>query len=304
MNYLSSARKVYHSINKINFKDLLTGSVQDFDALHQKLQKAFELDELRNSYVNEISKTIDQHIPFFSNDFSSFLKIKEVSYYYHNISSSTLSHLFWIWNHDIKLSDEQLNQFIQSFFLGVFGYKMIDYQKDTRNSNPELSFVGFYSIKLAEHLLGEILNNKITQPVYLKYAKIYTQVEYQEKKNRWKPTFFSWDTPKALGLKAAPTFIVYESLFKFAGYNDEKIDELIDGLTFLSAAMQLIDDLADAKDDLTNGYETLVTDGYFSTFGYQSEVTDEKLNKILDQHRLKKIYKTGQELFSNARRLI
>ena len=304
MNYISSARKVYNSLHKINFKKLLIGSTRDFDELHQKLQKAFELDALRNSYIDVISKTISQFIPFFSDDFKKFLKIKEVSYYYHNISSSTLSHLFWIWSHDIKMSDEKLNQFIQSFFLGVFGYKMIDYQKDNRNTNPELSFVGFYSIKLAEYLLEDILGKNITNPVYLKYAKVYTHVEYQEKKNKGEPTFFSWDEPKKLGLKAAPTFIVYESLFRYAGFSEKKIKDLLDGLTFLSAAMQLIDDLADAKDDLSNGYETLVTEGYYKNFGYPSEITDEKLNKVLDQERLKLIYRTGQELFSKAREYV
>ena len=68
--------------------------------------------------------------------------------------------------------------------------------------------------------------------------------------------------------------------------------------------MQLIDDLADAKDDLSNGYETLVTEGYYKNFGYPSKITDEKLNKVLDQERLKLIYRTGQELFSKARKYV
>ena len=145
---------------------------------------------------------------------------------------------------------------------------------------------------------------EITNPIYLKYAKIYTQIEYLEKKNRGRPSIFTWNEPLKLGLKAAPTFIVYESLFRYAGYDDKKIKCLINGLTFLSASMQLIDDLADAKDDLKNGFETLVVKGYFEKFGNSIEVTEEKIDQILSQERLKLIYKTGQELFGEARKLV
>jgi hypothetical protein len=304
MSYIKIAQKVYDSLDSVKFKELLKGSTLDFDKVKEKLQRVFELDELRSNYISEISKTIDQFIPFFKDDFRRFLRIKEVSYYYHNISSSTLSHLFWIWEKGIKLSEEKLNQFVQSFFLGVFGYKMIDYQKDNKNSYPELSFVGFYAIKIAENLLEKIFSKGITNPVYLKYAEMYTQIEYLEKKNRWKASFFLWNEPLKLGLKAAPTFIVHESLFRYAGYTENKIKDLIRGLMFLSAAMQLIDDLADAKEDLINGYETLVVKGYFETFGNSSEVTEEKINQILSQERLKLIYRTGQKLFNEARILI
>ena len=304
MSYIKSARKVYESLDSLKFKDLLRNTTHDFDKVNEKLQKIFELDELRNNYISEISQTIDQYIPFFKDDFRKFLKIKEVSYYYHNISSSTVSHLFWIWSKGINLPEEKLNQFVQAFFLGVFGYKMIDYQKDNKDSFPELSFVGFYAIKIAENLLENIFGREITSPLYLKYAGIYTQIEYHEKKSRWKPSIFLWNEPQKLGLKAAPTFIVYESLFRYAGYDEKTIKYLINGLTFLSAAMQLIDDMADAKDDLENGYETLVVKGYFEKFGNSSEVNEEKINKILSQERLKLIYRTGQKLFGEARKLV
>jgi len=152
--------------------------------------------------------------------------------------------------------------------------------------------------------LEKILGKEITSQVYLKYAKMYTEIEYLEKKNKWKPSIFSWNEPKNLGFKASPTFIVYESLFRYAGYQEKKVKELIEGLIHLSAALQLIDDIADAKQDLVNGYETLVMKGYFKTFSISTEVTDEKINEVLTQERLKLIYRTGQELFDKARRLI
>jgi len=78
---------------------------------------------------------------------------------------------------------------------------------------------------------------------------------------------------------------------------------LINSLLFISAAIQLIDDLADAKQDLSNGYETLVMKDYYKTFGTESEITDERINNILTQDRLKLIYRTGQDLFDKSRKL-
>lgn len=304
MNYITHVRKIYDSVLSTKFKEMVSGTTYDFDELNRRLQKKFEFNELRDSYIDVLSRTVELYLPFFKEDFHEFLKVKEVYFYYHNISSSTASHLFWIWNNDLKLTDEELNDFVDSFFLGVFGYKMIDFQNDNRNSNPELGFVGLYAIKIAEQLLEKTLGKELTSGVYLKYAKMYTEIEYLEKKNKWKPSIFSWDESKKLGLKASPTYIVYESLFRYAGYKEKKIKQMIEGLIYLSAGLQLIDDLADAKQDLVNGYETLVMKGYFNKFGISTEVTDANINEVLTQERLKLIYNTGQELFDKARKAI
>jgi len=124
MKYITHVRKIYDSLLLTKFKEVLNGTTHDFDEMNKKLQKKFEFNELRNSYIAVLSRTIDQYLPFFKEDFREFLKVKEVSFYYYNISSSTASHLFWIWNNGINLSDEALNDFVDSFFLGVFGYNM------------------------------------------------------------------------------------------------------------------------------------------------------------------------------------
>ncbi len=42
---------------------------------------------------------------------------------------------------------------------------------------------------------------------------------------------------------------------------------------------------------------------YYETFGTDNEITEEKINQILTQKRLKLIYQTGQDLFNKSRRL-
>jgi hypothetical protein len=303
MNYLDSARKVYSTFESTNFKKLLGGYSEDYDKVFISLEEKFGFNELRKSYIDDIQVTIDNYLPFFKEEINKFLKLKEVTYYLKNIPLRTLLLLMWIWEKNLDISKTSMNKFTDSLFLGTFGYKLIDFNSDNKNENPEVSLVGFYSIKLAEKLLSEVFGYNNTHEAITKYFSMYVEAELFEKKNRWKKCPFSWNEAAQLGNKSAPIYAVHESLFNYAGYDSKIIKDLIDSLIHVSAAIQLIDDLADAKQDLSNGYETLVMSGYYNTFGINSDVTEDSINQILTQERLKLIYKTGQELFEKSRKL-
>lgn len=303
MNYLDTARKTYDQFGVTNFKKLLGNYSKDYDKVLASIEKTFGFDELRNSYMEDIKVTIDNYLPFFKDELNQFLKLKEVTYYQRNIPLRTFSLLMWIWEKKLNISKESLSKFIDSIFLGTFGYKMLDFSTDNKSAKAEVGLVGYYSIKTAEKLLSDALGiGNTTEPI-LKYFKMYVDTELFEKKNRWKPCPFSWNDAKKLGHKGAPVYTLQESLFRFAGYNENKIKDLIDSLIYVSAAIQIVDDLADAKQDLSNGYETLVMKDYYQTFGVDDEITDERINHILNQDRLKLIYETGQELFNQSRKL-
>lgn len=303
MNYLETARKTYDQFGITSFKKLLGSYSKDYDKVLASIEKKFGFNELRNSYMEYIKVTIDNYLPFFKDELNQFLKLKEVTYYQRNIPLRTFSLLMWIWEKKLNIAKQSLNKFIDSIFLGTFGYKMLDFSADNKNSNPEVGLVGFYSIKMAEKLLSHALGSSNTAKPIVKYFKMYIDTELFEKKNRWKPCPFSWNEAKKLGHKGAPIYTVHESLFRYAGYDENKIKDLIDSLIYVSAAIQLVDDIADAKQDLLNGYETLVMKDYYKTFGVNDNITDERVNQILNQERLKLIYKTGQELFDNSRKL-
>jgi len=303
MNYLDAARKVYDTFESTNFRKLLGSYSKDYDTVFASLDEKVGFNKLRESYINDIQATIDNYLPFFKDELKKFLKLNEVTYYEKNISLRTLSFLMWIWEKKLDLSEKSLQKFIDSLFLGTFGYKMIDFSLDNKNTNSEVSLVGFYSIRLAEKLLAEVLGHDNTHEAITKYFSLYFETELFEKKNRWKECPFTWNEAELLGNKGAPIYTVYTSLFRYAGYDSHKIKDLIDSLIYVSAAIQLIDDLADAKQDLSNGYETLVMKDFYKTFSTKAEITDENINHILTQDRLKLIYKTGQELFERSRRL-
>jgi len=303
MNYLDAARKVYDTFESTNFRKLLGSYSKDYDTVFASLDEKVGFNKLRESYINDIQATIDNYLPFFKDELKKFLKLNEVTYYEKNISLRTLSFLMWIWEKKLDLSEKSLQKFIDSLFLGTFGYKMIDFSLDNKNTNSEVSLVGFYSIRLAEKLLAEVLGHDNTHEAITKYFSLYFETELFEKKNRWKECPFTWNEAELLGNKGAPIYTIYESLFKYAGYSYKKIREINASLQYVSAVIQLIDDLADAKQDLSNGYETLVMSGYYKTFGINSEITDERINQTLSQERLKMIYITGQNLLDKARKL-
>lgn len=301
MSYLFEAKRVYNEFQKTDFKKLLGSISYDYDTVLSSIEKKFGFDVLRQSYSEDISNTVNTYLPFFKKDLQKFLQLKEVTYYGKNIPLRTLLLLMWIWEKELKISDHLLQKFVDSLFLGTFGYKMIDFSFDNIKLNSQLSLVGYYSIRLAENLLVDVFGHNNANDALTKYFYMYLKTELLEKRNRWKQCPFSWNKAEDLGNKGAPIYAIHETLFRYAGFDSVKIDELISALVYISAAIQLIDDLADAKEDLSNGIETLVMKDFYKTFGVKTDISDEKINFILNQERLKLIYKTGQELFDKAR---
>jgi hypothetical protein len=304
MNYLECAKKIYEKLETTDFLKLISNFSQDYDRVVATLNSEFRFDELRKSYINDIKYTIDKYLYFFKNDLERFFQIDEIKHYLRNIATNNAAHLYWIWDKKINISKNNLRNFIDSLFLGTFGYKMIDHSADSKNPLPELNLVGFYAVKLAEKLLAESLGQRNTQDPMEKYFKKYVEIEIFEKKNRWKQCPFSWDQVAMLGSKIAPILTVFESLFNLAGFSEVKSNDLIEAITYSTSVTQIVDDLSDAKYDLSNGYETLVMKGFYEHFGSQTEITDEKINLFLSQERLKHIYAEGLKLYEKSRKIL
>ncbi len=65
MRYIDLVKNVYSTIIETDFKDVLKDSNLDFDEVNKKLQKKFQLAELRERYVHEIKNTINRYLSFF-----------------------------------------------------------------------------------------------------------------------------------------------------------------------------------------------------------------------------------------------
>ncbi len=304
MSYLKVTREIYDMLQKTDFKKLLGYRQNSYSEVKAFMENRFKVNEIISAYHKEMNSTLDKYLPMYKEDLRNFLKSEEVSYYEKHMPLKTAFHLFWIWEKQLEIEEADLYKFMESFYLGTFGYKMLDVQGDSKNLYTEMIFVGLHAIKLAEQLLSEVLGVGNTSKVIMHYFKIYTDIEYFEKKSRWKDSPFSWAEAKKLGDKAAPIHLVFESLFRFANYEEQRINDLMQALNYSAAALQMIDDLVDAKEDLSNGYETLVMSGYYKKFGFEEAVNKEKISAILDQNRLKKIYSSVEQLLNKSRVLL
>jgi hypothetical protein len=304
MTYLECAEEIYCKFQSTDFKKIFKIVPRDPIKISETLDKYFKLDNLRKAFYGEVQITVDKYLPFYKEELTIILKAEEINAYLLGSPARIMLFLFWIWEHKINLPDITFNKLVNALFCGTFGYKMIDYGMDNVGSNSELVLVGFYSIRTAERLLSESLGTEHTAtPIHNYFAK-YIEVELLEKQNRWKECPFSWNEPQRLGQKASPLGLVYESLFRKVGYSTVKIRSLMKALTLSWAVVQIIDDLQDLKKDLTNGYETLVVKDFYKTFGTDSIVTEEKINQIITEERLRLIYQTGQKLINNARKIL
>lgn len=301
MNYLQVTRKVYDMLEQTDCNKLLKSWENDYDEFRTFMLEKFGINEIISAYKTFTTPFLEKHLSFNQDILKKFLSSEEIKYYESHMPLRTAFYLFWIWDKQLEISEEKLEKFIESFYIGTFGYKMMDVVGDSKNVNAEMIFIALYAIKAAEDLLSYAFGYENTSLTILKNLKIYANVECFEKKSRWKETPFSWDEAEKLGNKAAPIYMVYETLFRYAKYNEQKINDLMYAFNLTAAALQMVDDLMDAKIDLANGFETLVMSGYYSRFGFEGEIADEKVAAVLNQERLKKIYTTVMEYFTKAR---
>ena len=205
--------------------------------------------------------------------------------------------LFWIWHNKIEISEEKLELITRPIYLGSVGYMILDRFTDKKEFGKEYIFLSSEIIRIAEELFGQIFNKVDTRRIFNKYFSQFAKIEYLEKSNLWKNCPFTWENCWHLGYKASPSFSIYEILFIDLGISSRKINDLILGLTYMSAGIQLMDDLADAKDDLENGIETLVMKGFYSQFGGSNKINQKIVTEYLTDERVGKIYSKGNELF-------
>lgn len=301
MSYLEVTKKIYKLLEQSDSSKLLKNWGNDYDNFRTFMLEKFGINEVVSEYKNFTTPFLEKHLSFNQDMLNKFLNSEEIKYYESHMPLRTAFYLFWIWDKKLEISELKLEKFIESFYIGTFGYKMLDVISDSKSDNLEMIFISLYAIKAAENLLSEAFDYENTAYTILKNFKIYTDIECFEKRSRWKETPFNWNEAAKLGNKAAPIYMVYETLFRFANYDEKKIRELMYAFNLTAAALQMVDDLMDAKIDLSNGYETLVMAGYYTRFGLDKEITDDNINIILDQQRLKKIYSKVMELFSEAR---
>lgn len=301
MNFIDHSLKLFTNISETDFTHNFKNKDQAFKSLIKKINAIYSSKELRSYYNLECDDLIKTKLVFFESDISKLRKLKKVSYYQNSMSFFTLIYLCWIWSHKFDLDKTQLLQLTRAIYFGSFGYKLLDEATDNVSEESNLIYLGLHLIRLAEDYYSEILPNSNVYKIMTKHIQKYSEIEYIEKKNRWHSCPFNWNEAYKLGYKASPMYSIFEIIAENFELESSKIENLIKGMIFTTAGMQIMDDFGDASEDLNNGIESLVMSGYYSKYGSKTEITDSKIQDIFDQNRLMKIYKNALTLFNDAR---
>jgi hypothetical protein len=198
-------------------------------------------------------------------------------------------------------SPGELSRLVEAIVVGSTGYRLVDYYDDSQACGEDSRFLGQFLIQSHEMMLVDLFAAQPALHVLREYTALYYRAEYLEKRRRWRSCPFRWEAPEQIGWKSAPLFAVLELILRHAGIAVPRVLALRDACLRFGAALQMIDDFADAEEDLRSGIETLALSGFYEACGSDGEVTRASVDSFLYPRRVKLFYDVTCKLFEQAR---
>ncbi len=302
MSYIKLARKIYTSLNNTDFSSFLSSNNSSLNLLNYITELA-EYKTLKQKYIRESDIVMKEKLNFYEHT-SDFLNVfKKNNRIESEMPKNMLFYLFWIWHNDYVMDDEMLESITKPVIPGIMGYMILDSYVDSSNESKEKIYLGLSLIRIAEEMFGNAFLNVNTQNIFNKYFTEYSKIQFIELTNLWKECPFSWEDSSILGLKSAPSFSIFEILFSHVGLSNDKIEDIINGILYMTAGTQVTDDISDTNIDLANGFETLVMKGFYSKYGTNQKNIDNCIDEYLNEERLESIYTNTHALFDKANQL-
>ena len=304
MNYVDYCLKLYKSLNNSSSENYSLSSDVKPLSLIDLISNSYSSDKLREQYYREVRSLIENRLSLIKVENEYKDELKKLSYYFNLVGSYTMSLIFWIEHNKVKLPKHKLDKISEALLIGSAGYRLLDIHNDEGLLGKESAIIGNYFIHNYEEILLDIfIDKEETFRILSRNVRLYSEVEFLEKRNRWKTCPFSWDEPEKIGFKSSPVYSVFELLFRKAGKKEEEIKSLFKGILYFTAALQMQDDFTDIEEDLTNGIETIVMSGFYEKFGIDVKISQELIQNFLNEERISKFYNTTQSLFDKARKI-
>lgn len=304
MNYVDSCLQIYKTLIDSDSDDYSLSSDVKPLSLIDLISKKTSSNLLRERYNNEVRSIIDSKLALLNigNEYKD--ELKSLPNYFDSVGGFTMSLIFWIEYNKVKISREELYKISEAMLIGSMGYRLIDFHNDEGLLGKESAIIGNYFIHSYEEILLDIfIDEEETFKILSKNVRLYSEVEFLEKRNRWKTCPFSWDEPEKIGYKSSPMYSVFELLLRKAEKSEKEIESLFNGVLYFSAVMQMLDDFSDIEEDLANGSETLIMSGFYEKFGVDVKISQELIQNFLNEERITKFYTTIQSLFDKARNI-
>lgn len=304
MKFINQVFKLYNSLSAVDFNRSNLNIDNPFSLFIGAISQNLKPKVIFNQYRTEVDAIIENKLKNFNSEIQITRKLKKISFYENSLAFNTCIIIFWMLNNKIEFVESKLSDMVEAFYLGSVGYRLFDVHYDDNQLGKESAILGNYILHLGEELLMEVFGYEETFKILNKYLAQYTEAEYLEKKHRWKSCPFNWNDAIKIGYKAAPIFSIFEIIFRTAKFDDEKIMDLINAITKISAVFQITDDIVDMHEDLNSGIETLVLSGFYEKYGKPEMIDDDMISSILTEKRTTLIYTTIQNLSEESRKIL
>lgn len=273
------------------------------NSFFSKISPNISEEKLQEIFRDNIDRTISKYVKEFAVELAEYRKLEGINFYEISVTRYLTFMILWCIDKKTDLNMESLNKICQCAFIGTVGYRLIDLQQDHNLLDSKTLYLGFYLINISEEILAELFPFKETTSIIKKHSNLYNKIEFKEKQHRWKGCPFTWENVEELGHKAAPIYSVFELIFKLMGFNEEKTTSLLKALNNVAASTQLCDDISDAYEDLSNGFETLVMSGFYNTHPDKEDINLTAVENFINSERLKLFYEKNTALLNEASKI-
>ena len=304
MNYVDYCLKLYKSLIDSDSENHSLSADEKPLSLIDLISKKTSSKQLREQYNSEVRSIIESRLSLLKIENEYKEELKKLPNYFDSVGGFTMSLIFWIEYNNVKITRSELYKISEAMLIGSMGYRLIDFHYDEGLLGKESAIIGNYFIHNYEEILLDIFSDQEeTFRILSRNVRLYSEVEFLEKRNRWKTCPFSWDEPEKIGYKSSPMYSVFELLLRKAEKSEKEIELLFNGVLYFSTVMQMLDDFSDIEDDLMNGFETLIMSGFYEKFGIDIKISQELIQSFLNEERITKFYNTTQSLFDKARKI-
>ena len=211
--------------------------------------------------------------------------------YFRVFYPAIVMYVVWLDREDQKKALENVGKIFSSFMLGVAGYQILDSDLDEGKENPEEILLTLSFIQECERLLLTSFEFEQADYELLNHFKqLFLKFEIKEKQSRFKESPYTVDHPESCGYKAVHAYFPFFLLLQKSG----KQDQINDYLQFFyewGAPLQIMDDLMDLEDDLSNGHYS------YPTLGYEHKIHQ------MSPHELAILIKTDKAHIKNLQKI-
>lgn len=182
--------------------------------------------------------------------------------YFRVFYPAIVMYMAWLDREGQKKALENIESVFVSFMFGVAGYEILDSNLDEAKEDPAEILLTMSFIQECERLL--LTSFEFDQADYEllnRFKQLFLKFEIKEKKLRFKKSPYTKEHPEGCGYKAVHAYFPFFLLLQKSGKQNQ-IDDYLQFFYEWGAPLQIMDDLMDLEDDLSNGHYSYPTLGF------------------------------------------